>query len=208
MTDVCSFTLGTEVSVEYEEDMYEHGRFCPIIERNTVIPASHTERLYTAHDNQKKVRVRVLQGESRFAKNNLYLGELEIDVPKGPKGQEAVDVTYTYDINSLLEVEVTVVSTGVKQKMIIKGEENQMTDEEIKKRMEELQYLKIQPRDYEENRLVLTRAERMYEEALGDRRKKLDHYITAFEAALKKGDHVEITDARTALNEVLEEDED
>ena len=208
LTDVCSFTLGTEVSVEYEEDLFEHGRFCPIIERNTVIPASHTERLYTAHDNQKKVRVRVLQGESRFARNNLYLGELEIDVPKGPKGQEAVDVTYTYDINSLLEVEVTVVSTGQKQKMIIKGEENQMTDEEIQKRMEELAYLKIQPRDYEENRLVLTRAERMYEEALGDRRKKLDHYINAFEAALKKGDHDEIADARKALNEVLEEDED
>ena len=196
LTDVCSFTLGTEVSVEYEEELFEHGRFCPIIERNTVIPASHTERLYTAHDNQKKVRVRVLQGESRFARNNLYLGELEIDVPKGPKGQEAVDVTYTYDINSLLEVEVTVVSTGQKQKMIIKGEENQMTDEEIKKRMEELAYLKIQPRDYEENRLVLTRAERMYEESLGDRRKKLDHYITAFESALKKGDHDEIADAR------------
>ena len=208
LTDVCSFTLGTEVSVEYEEDLFEHGRFCPIIERNTVIPASHTERLYTARDNQKKVRVRVLQGESRFARNNLYLGELEIDVPKGPKGQEAVDVTYTYDINSLLEVEVTVVSTGLKQKMIIKGEENQMTDEEIKKRMEELAYLKIQPRDYEENRLVLTRAERMYEEALGDRRKKLDHYITVFESALKKGDHDEIAEARKALNEVLEEDED
>ena len=208
LTDVCSFTLGTEVSVEYEENLFEYGRFCPIIERNTVIPASHTERLYTAHDNQKKVRVRVLQGESRFAKNNLYLGELEIDVPKGPKGQEAVDVTYTYDINSLLEVEVTVVSTGLKQKMIIKGEENQMTDEEIKKRMEELAYLKIQPRDYEENRLVLTRAERMYEEALGDRRKKLDHYITVFESALKKGDHDEIAEARKALNEVLEEDED
>ena len=208
LTDVCSFTLGTEVSVEYEEDLFEHGRFCPIIERNTVIPASHTERLYTARDNQKKVRVRVLQGESRFAKNNLYLGELEIDVPKGPKGQEAVDVTYTYDINSLLEVEVTVVSTGLKQKMIIKGEENQMTDEEIRKRMEELAYLKIQPRDYEENRLVLTRAERMYEEALGDRRKKLDHYITVFESALKKGDHDEIAEARKNLNEVLEEDED
>ena len=208
LTDVCSFTLGTEVSVEYEEGLFETGRFCPIIERNTVIPASHTERLYTAHDNQKKVRVRVLQGESRFARNNLYLGELEIDVPKGPRGQESVDVTYTYDINSLLEVEVTVVSTGLKQKMIIKGEENQMTDEEIRKRMEELAYLKIQPRDYEENRFVLTRAERMYEEALGDRRKKLDHYITAFETALKKGDHNEIADTRKALNEVLEEDED
>lgn len=208
LTDVCSFTLGTEVVVEYDEGKYEDGRFCPIIERNTVIPASHTERLYTARDNQSKVRVRVLQGESRFARNNLFLGELEIEIPKGPKGQEAVDVTYTYDINSLLEVEVTVVSTGEQQKLIIKGQDNQMTEEEVKKRMEELAYLKIQPRDYEENRLVLTRAERMYEEALGDRRKKLDHYITAFEAALRGGDHDEIMDAREALNRVLEDEDD
>ena len=208
LTDVCSFTLGTEVVVEYEEGKYEDGRFCPIIERNTVIPASRTERLYTARDNQEKVRVRVLQGESRFARNNLFLGELNIEVPKGPKGQEAVDVTYTYDINSLLEVEVKVVSTGEISKLIIKGEENRMTEEEIKKRMEELAYLKIQPRDYEENRLVLLRAERVYEEALGDRRKMLDQYITAFEAALKRGSHDEIIDAREALNELLEEDDD
>lgn len=206
LTDVCSFTLGTEVVVEYEEGKYEDGRFCPIIERNTVIPASHTERLYTVRDNQEKVRVRVLQGESRFARNNLFLGELNIEVPKGPKGQEAIDVTYTYDINSLLEVEVKVVSTGECHKMIIKGEENKMTDEEVRKRMEELAYLKIQPRDYEENRLVLLRAERIYEESLGERRKKLDHYITAFEAALRRGDHDEIISAREALNEVLEED--
>ena len=135
LTDVCSFTLGTEVVVEYEEGKFEDGRFCPIIERNTVIPASHTERLYTVRDNQDKVRVRVLQGESRFARNNLFLGELNIDVPKGPRGSEAVDVTYTYDINSLLEVEVKVVSTGLTQKMIIKGQDNQMTDDEIQKRM-------------------------------------------------------------------------
>lgn len=208
LTDVCSFTLGTEVVVEYEEGKFENGRFCPIIERNTVIPASHTERLYTASDNQEKVRVRVLQGESRFARNNLYLGEIEVKVPKGPKGQEAVDVTYTYDINSLLEVEVKVVSTGESEKMIIKGQDNQMTDEEIRKRMEELSYLKIQPRDYEENRLALLRAERMYEEALGDRRKRLDHYITAFEAALDRGDHDDIIEARNALNEILEDEDE
>lgn len=208
LTDVCSFTLGTEVVVEYDEDKFEDGRFCPIIERNTVIPASHTERLYTARDNQSCVRVRVLQGESRFARNNLFLGELEIEVPKGPKGSESVDVTYTYDINSLLEVEVRVVSTGISKKMIIKGQDNQMTEEEIKKRMEELAYLKIQPRDFEENRLVLLRAERMYEESLGERRQRLDRYITAFEAALKRGDHDEIRDAREELNDVLEDEDD
>ncbi len=208
LTDVCSFTLGTEVVVEYEEGKYEDGRFCPIIERNTVIPASHTERLYTVRDNQDKIRVRVLQGESRFARNNLYLGELEVSIPKSPKGKEAVDVTYTYDINSLLEVEVKVVSTGISKKMIIKGQDNQMTEEEIAKHMEELAYLKIQPRDYEENRLALLRAERMYEETLGARRKNLDHYLTAFEAALNKGNNDEIRRAREVLNDFLEEEED
>ncbi|MCQ2540584.1 MAG: Hsp70 family protein, partial [Acetatifactor sp.] len=208
LTDVCSFTLGTEVVVEYEEGHFEDGRFCPIIERNTVIPASHTERLFTVRDNQDKVRVRVLQGESRFAKNNLFLGELEVNVPKGPKGTESIDVTYTYDINSLLEVQITVVSTGETKKMIIKGLDNQMSEEEIAKRMEELAYLKVQPRDYEENRLVLLRAERMYEESLGDRRKRLDRYITAFEAALKRGDHEAITLTREELIEVLDEEDE
>lgn len=83
-----------------------------------------------------------------------------------------------------------------------------MTDEEIQKRMEELSYLKIQPRDLEENRLVLLRAERMYEESLGDRRRELDHYITAFETALKKGKKEEIEDARENLNEILEHEDE
>ncbi len=205
LTDVCSFTLGTEVVVEYDEDHFEDGHFCPIIERNTVIPVSHTERLYTVRDNQEKVRVRVLQGESRFARNNLYLGELNVTVPKAPKGQESIDVTYTYDINSLLEVQVKVVSTGEIQKMIIKGSDNRMTDEEIATRMEELSYLKIQPRDQEENRLVILQAERMYEELLGEQRKKVERYIVAFEEALRKGERADIKEARDNLTGFLSE---
>lgn len=207
LTDVCSFTLGTEVVVEYEDGRVEDGHFCPIIERNTVIPVSHTERLYTVRDNQEQVRVRVLQGESRFARNNLYLGELNIKVPKAQKGQEAIDVTYTYDINSLLEVQVEVVSTGEKQKMIIKGSQNTMSDEEIEKRMEDLSYLKIQPRDQEENKVVLLRAERMYEECLGDRRKRIERYLQRFEEALHGGNRDEIREAREALEEYLNEDD-
>ena len=207
LTDVCSFPLGTEVVVEYEDGRVEDGHFCPIIERNTVIPVSHTERLYTVRDNQEQVRVRVLQGESRFARNNLYLGELNIKLPKAPKGQESIDVTYTYDINSLLEVQVEVVSTGEKQKMIIKGSQNTMSDEEIEKRMEDLSYLKIQPRDKEENKVVLLRAERMYEECLGDRRKLIERYLQRFEEALHGGNRDEIREAREALEDYLNEDD-
>lgn len=206
LTDVCSFTLGTEVVMEYGDGGVESGHYSPIIERNTVIPASKTSRFYTARENQEKISIRILQGESRFARNNLYLGELEVEVPKGPKGQEAVDVTYTYDINSLLEVEVKVISTGASRKMIIKGAQNTMTEEEIVKRMEELSYLKIQLRDQEENKLALLKAERMYEESIGDRRMELDFAIRRFEEALRSGDRSQADTERKSLYRVMDED--
>lgn len=210
LTDVCSFTLGTEVSIERGDGLYESGHFCPIIERNTVIPASRTERFYTVRDDQDKIRVQVLQGESRFAQNNLLLGSLEIRVPKNSKGEEAVDVTYTYDINSLLEVEVKVLSTGEVRKEIIKGKENDMTPEEIEARMKDLSYLKIHPRDQEENRLLLLRGERLYEESTGNDRIMLDLWLRAFEEALNGRDPGKIAEARKKLKEQFRslEDED
>ena len=205
LTDVCSFTLGTEVSVDRGNGFYEAGHYFPIIERNTVIPVSHTERLYTLHDDQKNIRVRVLQGESRFAANNLLLGELNIKVPKNKAGEEAVDVTYTYDINSLLEVEIKVVSTGEKVKQIIKGRDNEMTLEEMEERMKELSYLKVSPRDQEENRLLIIRGERMYEESQGDIRILIDRYLDEFEQALKSSDRAKLNEARRILSERLDE---
>lgn len=206
LTDVCSFTLGTEVAMEYEQGIVEGGYYSPIIERNTVIPASRTRRFYTAHDNQEKVCIRVFQGESRFTKNNLYLGELQIPVPRAQKGGEAIDVTYTYDINSLLEVEAKVISSGEVRKMVIKGNQNTMTDEEIARRMEELSYLKVQPKDQEENRLVLLKAERMYEESLSDKRNQLEYGIRQFEEALRRGDRIPVDEARKALYRIMDEE--
>jgi len=206
LTDVCSFTLGTEVVMEYSDGLMEEGHYCPIIDRNTVIPTSKTKRLYTVRDDQDRVTVRVLQGESRLARNNLYLGELEIKVPKAAKGEEAIDVTYTYDINSLLEVEAKVVSTGETSKLVIKGKDNAMTEEEIAKRMEELAYLKIQLRDQEENKLVLLRAERMYEESLGKQRERLEAGIRLFEDALRSEDRDKVEEARKTLYELMEDD--
>lgn len=192
LTDVCSFTLGTEVTVNRGNGRYESGHYCPIIERNTVIPASRTERFYTLHDDQTKITINILQGESRFAANNLLLGELTVNVPKNRAGEESVDVTYTYDINSILEVEVKVLSTGEVKKQIIKSKENEMTDEEIQERMEELSYLKIHPRDQEENKLLLLRCERLYEESMGDVRRVIDHEIRKFEEALNTRDRGKI----------------
>ena len=205
LTDVCPFTLSTEVSIEREGGGFESGHVCPIIERNTVIPASRTETLYPLYDNQKSIRVKVLQGESRFAENNLNLGELEIPLPKRKKEENSVDVTYTYDINSILEVQVRVNLTGEVTKQILKGRDVDMTDEEIAARMEELAYLKIPPREQEKNKLLLVKGERLYEENFGEDRQVIEHYIRKFEQALNSQDPKRIDAAREEFREFLEE---
>lgn len=204
LTDVCPFTLGTEVVREWGDHELEGGIFCPIIDRNTVIPASRTERLYTVRDDQDKIRVKVLQGESRYAANNLSLGELMIDIPPAKAGDVPVDVTYTYDINSILEVEVKVVSTGKVEKQVFLGQQVDMTPEEIEERLNTLSYLKIHPRDREENKYLLLRGERIYEESLGDDRFFTEAAIRRFEKALASYDNAQIEAARKEFKEFLD----
>ncbi len=209
LTDVCPFTLGTEVVVSRGGGVKEGGHYLPIIERNSVIPVSRTERLYTAEDNQDMIRVKILQGESRFARNNVYLGDIELVVPIGPAGKEAVDVTYTYDVNSILEVEVKVLSTKLSKRIVIKNDDVDMTDEEIDERLASLAELKIHPREKEENKLLLLRGDRMYEEATGDIRNIIEMHLNNFEQILDKQNPADIENAREELKEFLDSiDED
>lgn len=203
LTDVCGYTLGTEVVLDREDGSLEDGHFAPIIERNTVIPVSRTETFFTAYDDQEKVNIKVYQGESRKVKNNLYLGNLTVPVPKNLAGREKIEVTYTYDINAILEVEVRVVSTGEVTTKLFKGRFNQMTDEEIAERMAQLAYLKIAPRDQEENRLLLIKAERAYEQCLGGDRTLIEMAASRFEEALDLRDRNKIIDARRELVEAI-----
>lgn len=204
LTDVCPFTLGTDIVVTRSGGYKENGHYLPIIERNTVIPVSRTERLYTASDNQSHILVKILQGESRYARNNVYLGEIEVPVPIGPAGKEAIDVTYTYDVNSILEVEVKVLSTKISKRVVIKNEDTDMSDEEIAARLESLASLKIHPREQEENKLLLLRGDRMYEEATGDTRHIIELQMNAFEEVLDKQDKLKIESARKEFKEFLD----
>ena len=204
LTDVCPFTLGTEVSVKAENDHIEGNHFCPIIERNTVIPASRTQHFFTVYDHQTQVEIHILQGESRFASNNVSLGTLKLTVPDNEAGKEQIDITYTYDINALLEVEAKIVSTGETITRLIKNQENSMTEEEMKARMKELSYLKIPPREQEKNKVLLLRGERLYEETTGELREQLEMVTQQFERILDRQDPLKIEEARKDYEEALD----
>ena len=80
-----------------------------------------------------------------------------------------------------------------------------MTDEEIEARLKELSYLKIAPRDQEENKLVLLRLERLYEESLGNDRQILEQAVNKFEKALNTQDKRLIEQERKKLVEFMDE---
>jgi len=194
--------------VHKSNGFYEPGYFCPIIERNSIIPISRCERLYTLHENQKAITVEVLQGESRRASDNVYLGEVNVTVPPNRAGEEAVDVRYTYDINGILEVEITVISTGLTKTLVLEKNPGVMTEAEVAEKLAALQKLKMHPRDKDENRFLLAIAERLYEENVGDVRRLLFQEIEKFEFLLNKQDEREIRDFAEKFSELLKEIED
>ena len=182
MTDVCPYTLGV-ATVESEKKEARALYVMPIIERNAVVPISRAKRLVTLEDNQKAISVDVYQGENLRPENNIYLGSLLIDIPRGPAGSEAVDVRFTYDINGALQVEVNVLSTGRTSAKIFNNSLG-LTEDELRARFASLETIKLPPREQIPNKALLARAERLYAEQLGDGREILHHLIRKFEAEI------------------------
>ena len=203
MTDVCPYTLGVEAAETGPGNQMRVGLFSPIIERNTIIPASRVERYFTIRENQRQVDINIYQGEARQVADNVLLGQLRVDTPPGRQGEICVDVRFTYDINGLLEVEVHVPSTGRRFELVILGDDS-MTPDQVAKRRAALAELKQHPRDSDANRHALARAQRCYEAFLGEERAMVSAWIGQFEACLDRQDPRAIDQARTELLKALD----
>ncbi len=199
LTDVCPYTMGVGVNNRNEGGLL----YSPIIQRNSTVPVSRTQTYYTIHDYQKRITLNIYQGENRKVDNNLKIGTMEVSVPPNQAGEESIDVTFTYDMNSLLEVMVKVRSTGEISKKIIMNEDSALTLEEAQERFQELEYLKIPPREQEKNKLVLFRAEELYEELMGRARNEFEYYIEQFEDVLSTQEPELIDEARERLEEAI-----
>jgi molecular chaperone HscC len=203
MTDICPYTLGVAVSMEDQYGNLTGGHFLPVIERNTTIPCSRVVRCYSVVNNQNHIQIEIYQGESRLVENNLRLGGLSLPIPPKPAGEAAVDVRYTYDINGILEVEVTSPDTGKSKREMIVNSETRLSKEEIEESMRRLEHLKIHPRENSRNRFLIERGERMYEESLSRAREEIDAQIRRFEAVLDLQDPIEIEKAARELEDFL-----
>ena len=111
LLDVTPHTLGIET---------KDGTFTSLIERNSTIPTRKSRVFTTVADNQTKVEVHVLQGESDMAAYNKSLAKFELtNIPPAPKGVPQVEVSFEIDVNGIVSVSALDQATGRSQSMVI-----------------------------------------------------------------------------------------
>ena len=203
LTDVMPYSLGIVVAQRIGPQSIED-RFSPIIERNTPIPVSRVETFVTVADRQTAIQVDIRQGESPVGSENLQLGRLDIEVPPAPAGQAQIEVRFTYDANGLLEVDVRESLSGRMTNKLIRNAASHMSPAEVAVALDKLRALKRHPRDEAENRYLLERAKRLYEDRLGEERQAIQHWISQFEAVLNGQDLRAVRVARHEFQKALD----
>ena len=160
VTDICPFSLSTSTYNEQNPDLELSTVLIP---KNSVLPTSKKMTLRTVHKGQTKVNISVFQGQAMYAKENLFLGQAFIHVPRNMHDYESFDLIYSYDINSMLYVEAIVHST--KEHYIFrvsKGDVLEKVDTSV--RLDSIKEVSLALYQNNEVDAILARIERIYKE--------------------------------------------
>lgn len=160
VTDICPFSLSTSTYNEQNPDLELSTVLIP---KNSVLPTSKKMTLRTVHKGQTKVNISLFQGQAMYAKENLFLGQAFIHVPRNMHDYESFDLIYSYDINSMLYVEAVVHST--KEHYIFrvsKGDVLEKVDASV--RLDSIKEVSLGLYQNNEVDALLARIERIYRE--------------------------------------------
>lgn len=160
VTDICPFSLSTSTYNEQNPDLELSTVLIP---KNSVLPTSKKLTLRTVHKGQTKVNISVFQGQAMYAKENLFLGQAFIHVPRNMHDYESFDLIYSYDMNSMLYVEAIVHST--KKHYIFrvsKGDVLEKVDASV--RLDSIKEVSLALYQNNEVDALLARIERIYQE--------------------------------------------
>ena len=160
VTDICPFSLSTSTYNEQNPDLELSTVLIP---KNSVLPTSKKMTLRTVHKGQTKVNISVFQGQAMYAKENLFLGQAFIHIPRNMHDYESFDLIYSYDINSMLYVEAIVHST--KEHYIFrvtKGDLLEKVDASV--RLDSIKEVSLALYQNNEVDALLARIERIYQE--------------------------------------------
>lgn len=180
MTDVCPFSLGTEIVGDVQGGP---GKMSMLIERNSILPCRAVGNYVTANDYQDKMVFGIFQGENYNPEQNLKLGDVTISVPRAPKRQEGATVTFAYDINGILEVSVVSNSTGEKVNATFVSGYSHLSEKQLAAKKERMEAMSFLTREEEERKAIMAMAERLYAQTSGELRCHIEQAIALYNNA-------------------------
>lgn len=109
LVDVTPMSLGIETAMITMSGRLNTDHFAPLIHRNATIPIEKSEIFSTLFPGQDSIHIKVYQGESSLASQNVLLGDFMVEdvVANRPDGLADVTVNFKLDINGILDVTVT-----------------------------------------------------------------------------------------------------
>lgn len=176
LTDICPFSLCTSV---YNEVDAQKSLSKIVIPRNTILPVTRTVNLCALKEKQKQIHIHVYQGENMYAKDNLLLGDIIIPIPTNHKGQEEFELTYSYDINSMLFVQVRILSTNEVYLYQI-GDTHTLERVKNRQTIESIERVSLQLSRQAEFDLVMERMNRLYAEMNEEERESFQAFAQQF----------------------------
>ena len=182
LLDVTNFSLGIEV---------EGRRFAKLIPKNTTIPTQKTQLVSTVAENQRTVKIHVLQGESPDARDNVSLGDFElVGIPPAKRGEPRIHVKFAIDSNGIVHVSAKDSRSGVSGEITIEAPTG-MTQSQIEELREEHETIHRRSTDSHEMKELRHQIEKQLvslENFLRDNRGFLHKKdIFEIEQALKRG---------------------
>ena len=177
-----------------------------IIDRNTTIPARHSQIFTTAAPFQTAVDIKVLQGERHFARDNKLLGNFRLKgIRRAMAGVPQIEVTFEIDANGIVKVSAKDLGTGNSQEITISSTTN-MSEDEIRRAMEDARRYEAWDKERRDALAVRNEGERLVyeaEQALSahkeldkDRKHRIKDDVAALRKAVNRTKPEEITGAQ------------
>ncbi len=186
-----------------------------IIPRNSTIPVKAGEMFTTAVNQQRAMKIKVLQGERELAADNWSLGDFELSFAPLPKGVARVGVQFAIDADGILQVLARDTKTG-REEILNLTSAVDVSDEAVEAMLAdslEHAFADMSERLWTETRLkseeMLTAVEQAFSQAgallSASERERIGEKASAVRAALPSHETPRLQAANAALDEATQE---
>ena len=190
LLDVTPLSLGVETKGD---------QINKLIEKNTTIPIKRSKVFTTINDNQRTVKIHVLQGEREIASENKSLGFFDlVGIPLAPKGIPQIEVTFEIDSNGIVRVSAKDKQTGLSQSMKIQPASG-LSPEDIQRIIAEAE----EYNEMDKNRIRLNELKAKITEEY----ETVEYFFKRHDEKIKLTDKSEIKRVLAKTEKVLEEDD-